>query len=185
MQCGWLLYLWGFLPRWCFCCEADCIIYLYAKLNPRLGLTYLSFRIAKLAVFPTVSFIRQANFSISSFHPSVSFPDCLLIPLFCLSSCPLLDMQPVTVTSVAMTSLLVRKRSIVFSRPPQKIERWRLGKWWWWWGETQKQNGARWVGDSRRWKKQQEEEKNVKKKQGGDEVQMCGRGVKYVCDCKG
>lgn len=84
VQCSWLLYLWVFLPRWCFCCEADCIIYLYAKLNPRLGLTYLSFRIAKLAVFPTVSFIRQANFSISSFHPSASFPDCLLIPLFSL-----------------------------------------------------------------------------------------------------
>lgn len=28
-------------------------------------------------------------------------------------------------------------------------------------------------------------QKNVKKKQGGDEVQMCGRGVKYVSDCKG
>lgn len=30
-----------------FYCEVDFIIYLYAKRNPRLGLTYLSFRVPK------------------------------------------------------------------------------------------------------------------------------------------
>lgn len=72
---------WAFIftrlpPRWCFHCEADFIIYLYAKINPRLVLTYLSFSDTKAWRFPLLSFPKQ---TLSATPPSIRLLSCLIL----------------------------------------------------------------------------------------------------------
>lgn len=119
MQYTGLSYLEGFPPRWCFYCEADFIIYLYAKLNPRLGLTYLSFRIPKLGVSPHYLSSSRRLF-LQPLPPSLS--PLLSSPLS--SSFAFLDMQAVTQSLLLLwRGCGCEKWRTAPARPPQKTEK--------------------------------------------------------------
>lgn len=161
-----------------FHCEADFIIYLYAKLNPRLGLTYLSFRIPKLGFSPHYLSSSRRLFlqplppslsPLSPFLPAFSSPCFAFSSPLLSSSFPFLDMQPV------MQSLLLLWRGCGCENGGLRLQNHRRRQNGEGWdngddddeleGGIQKKNWMGQVWDSRRRRKQQEEEERGKKSQ--------------------
>lgn len=175
----------AFPPRWCFYCEADFIIYLCAKVNPRLGLTYLSFRIPKLGVSPSLSFLKQTTVSASlpaSLRSLFSLFPAFASLSFCLSSpLSLLDVQ-----AVAQSLLLLRRgcgcekkwRTASAedrqARAPITVTMMRMNR-----KGTAK---AKWDKPETAGGEKNNEE--GKEKQVGMRCKKRGRCVKHVCDCE-